>query len=147
MIDDRDDQVPLERARWIGLRRTPLYTYMTWVSVAALALAAAFYLILRILPGADKGGGQVFFDVAAVVATCGFLVDVLLAWFLARRWGVAQLLKARTLVAEEAADRNDHHAVLTALNPVRRFWGTEEIFLTARSRIALKMRWRSGSAA
>ncbi len=41
-------------------------------------------------------------------------------------------------MAEQAADRNDHHAVLAALDPVKRFWGTEEIFLTARSRIALR---------
>lgn len=138
MIDDLEDQALLERARRIGLRRTPLYTYMTWLSVVAFAWAATFYLLELLSPEVDSGAGQSLFVVMAGIAICALLLDPLWAWFLVRRWGLPSLLKMRTVAAEDAADRDDHHAVLAALDPVRRFWGSEEMLLTARARIALR---------
>lgn len=137
MIERTDDEI-LARVRRLGLRRTPIYTYMSTPTVVALAWAFFYYLLDLVVPEVDEGAGELFFVVMAGIATFTALIDVFWAWFLARRLGVARILKARTRIAEEAADRDDHHAVLAALNPVRRFWGTEEMFLTARSRIALK---------
>lgn len=138
MIDDRNDEVILERARRVGLRRSPIYTYLTWLSAAGGVCLVIFSLIDVLYPPVENSSSEVLLLVLAVFAVPTMLLDVLIGWFLARRWGVARLLKKRTRMAEQAADRNDHHAVLAALDPVKRFWGTEEIFLTARSRIALR---------